>query len=95
MRRKAVVPTVPGQEGHRTVAELVPTVTCHSATERCLDLDFDRVVEQSVETGPADHADISARFVDHLPSRASLPPDRAVVDPGTGQSCTGNRDFRR
>jgi hypothetical protein len=40
-----VVPTVPGEEGHSTVAELADGHPVTRPTERCLDLDFDRVVE--------------------------------------------------
>ena len=70
MRRKAVVSTVPRQEGHRTVTDLADGHPITRPAERRVDLDFDRVVEQSVETRPADYADLRARSVDHRHPKA-------------------------
>jgi hypothetical protein len=40
-----MVPTVPGEEGHRTIGDPADGQPITWPTERCLDLDFDRVVE--------------------------------------------------
>ena len=65
MRRKAVIPTVPGEECHRTVTDPAYRHPVTRPAERRLDLDLERVVEQCVETGATDYADLSARSVDH------------------------------
>ncbi len=55
-----VVAAVPGEEGDPSAGERADADGRRRRAERCGQLDLDRVVEELVEAGPAEHADLSA-----------------------------------